>query len=88
MLNNIYEERQRQEDHYHLSLSIPRNEYISIYGEKVTQQDAQDVVEQYLIRKEDDGDPYNVNVFDYPEGNIVNIEVDLNYLGNEQKDYN
>lgn len=87
MLNSIYEERLRTDDGYHISLSIPRDEYIMVYGNGLKKENAEELVSKYLESKDDDGDPRNINVFDYPESNIVNIEADLNYIGNDHKNY-
>lgn len=85
MLNSIYEERQRQQNHYHVSLTINRGEYTSIYGNDFSVNNAQSIINQYLQYKGDDGDVMNVQLFDYPDSDIINIEADLNYLGNEYK---
>ncbi|TCT16842.1 hypothetical protein EDC18_101138 [Natranaerovirga pectinivora] len=87
MLNSIYEERQRQDDKYHISLSLSREEYSAIYGQDISKSKAQEIVEEYLQWKEDDGRPDNITIFDYPESDIINIELDLHYLGNDHTGY-
>jgi hypothetical protein len=87
MFNSIFEERQRQEDNYHISLTMPRDQYISIYGKDVNNRNAEDIVNQYLQYKEDDGRPEGVVIYDYPGTGIVNIEADLQYVGNDHTDY-
>jgi phosphomevalonate kinase len=87
MLNSIYEERLRLNDGYHISLTIPRDEYILVYGNVTKKSNAEELVNKYLESRDDDGDPDNINIYDYPDSNIINIEVDLNYIGNEHKSY-
>ncbi|MFW6015452.1 MAG: hypothetical protein ACOCRK_03380 [bacterium] len=88
MLNNIYEERQRKEDgSYHMSLSIPRDDYLVVYGSQINDSNANDIVTQYLQYKEDDGRANNVMIFDYTDSDIINIEADINYTGNDHTNY-
>lgn len=86
MYNSIYEQRKRMGNDYHISLTLPREAYRSLFGEANKEQ-AEVLVKEYLVYKEDDGRPKNVQVFDYPDSNLINIESDLSYLGNEHTDY-
>ncbi|PKM49379.1 MAG: hypothetical protein CVV02_16450 [Firmicutes bacterium HGW-Firmicutes-7] len=87
MINDIYEQRKRLEEGYHISLSIPKKEYTSIYGNEINEINAKDVVNNYLQHKDDDGEPHDIKIYDHSDGNLIEIEAILNYIGNDHKDY-
>ncbi|TCK97852.1 hypothetical protein EDC19_0254 [Natranaerovirga hydrolytica] len=87
MLNSIYEQRKRIEDKYYMSLTMPRSEYLLIYGDNINEKNASEIVGQYLDYKEDDGRANNIKIYDYKDSNIINIEADISYLGNDHTDY-
>ncbi len=87
MLNSIYEQRTRLDNYYHISLIIPREEYIIVYGDNINTKNALDIVKQYLQYKEDDGQPYDVKMYNHKISNMIEIEAKLNYIGNEHTDY-
>lgn len=87
MINSIYEQRKRLNDGYHISLSIPKNEYTSIYGNDINEKYAKDIVHNYLQHRDDDGDPEDIRIYDHSDSNLIEIEARLNYLGNDHKDY-
>ena len=87
MLNSIYELRTRLDEGYHISLSIPSEEYESVYGKTINENNAKEIIHNYLQRRDDDGDPYNVKIYNHDDSNLIEIEANLSYLGNEHKDY-
>lgn len=87
MINSIYEQRKRLKDGYHISLSIPKNEYMNIYGNEINDSVAQDIVHNYLQHRDDDGDPDDIKIYDHCDSNMIEIEARLNYLGNDHKEY-
>lgn len=87
MINSIYEQRKRLAEGYHISLSIPKNEYTTIYGSEINENCAQDIVHNYLQHRDDDGEPKDVRIYDHDDSNLIEIEAILSYLGNDHKDY-
>ncbi len=87
MLNSIYEERKRIKDGFHVSLLIPRNEYTLVYGETMSKENAGEIVEEYLQKRDDDGKPCNIELHDYKDSCMVEIELNLHYLSHEHTDY-
>jgi len=87
MINSIYEQRKRLNNGYHISLSIPKGEYTSIYGNDINEANAKDIVYNYLQHRDDDGEPEFIKIYDHNDSNLIEIEVKLNYLGNDHKDY-
>lgn len=87
MINDIYEERKRVDEGYNISLSIPKESYKSIYGDEINDQNAKDILENYLQHKDDDGDVHSVKIYDRDESDIIEIQASLQYLGNDHKDY-
>lgn len=87
MLNSIYEQRKRLKDGYHISLLIPRTDYVAIYGSTFDKQSATEIVNSYLQHKDDDGRPKVINVYNHNDSNMVEIEAILNYIENEHTDY-
>ncbi|PKM93704.1 MAG: hypothetical protein CVU84_14065 [Firmicutes bacterium HGW-Firmicutes-1] len=87
MINDIYEQRKRLEEGYHITLSIPKKEYVAIYGNEINAVNAQEVVHNYLQHKDDDGEPREIKIYDHNEGSLIEIEAILDYVGNEHKDY-
>lgn len=87
MLNSIFETRTRLKDGYHISLSLPRDEYQLIYGNHVNNAAAKDILNEYLEYRDDDGQPDYIQAYDHDISNIVEIEAHLNYEGNDHRDY-
>lgn len=87
MINDIYEQRKRTEEGFHITLSISKEAYTGIYGDKITNKIAEEIVNNYLQHKDDDGEPEKVKIYEHDEGNMIEIEAILNYRGNEHKDY-
>lgn len=87
MLNSIYEERTRLDNCYHISLTIPRDEYYTVYGDNVNEANANEIVHNYLQYRDDDGEAYDIKIYDHDISNIVEIEARLNYIGNNHTDY-
>lgn len=87
MLNSIYEERTRLNDGYHISLTIPKDEYVMIYGNNVSESNAQEILNNYMQHRDDDGEAYNIKIYDHDISNMIEIEANLNYIGNKHTKY-
>jgi hypothetical protein len=88
MLNSIYEQRTRLDKGYHISLTIPKEEYSNVYGDDINDTNANEIVHNYLQYRGDDGEAYDIKIYDHDISNIVEIEARLNYIGNKHTDYN
>jgi hypothetical protein len=87
MLNSIYETRTRLDEGYHISLTIPKDEYKIIYGNIFSEENATDIINNYLQHKDDDGEPHNIKIYNHESSNVIEIEAQLNYIGNRHTDY-
>ncbi|GMQ57167.1 hypothetical protein AN1V17_15620 [Vallitalea sediminicola] len=87
MLNSIYETRTRLDEGYHISLTIPKEEYTIIYGNDINEKNATDIVTEHLQHRDDDGEAHDIKIYDHEASNIIEIEAQLNYIGNEHTDY-
>lgn len=87
MINSIHEQRKRLENGFHITLSIPKNEYTEIYGNQVNENNAKEIVHNYMQYKDDDGDLKSLRIYDHDDSNLIEIEAILNYIGNAHKDY-
>ena len=56
MLDNIYERRTIRDGLYGLSLTIKQDQYFMVYDD-ISQENAEEVVDNYLINRQDDGRP-------------------------------
>ncbi|WP_304942946.1 hypothetical protein [Vallitalea guaymasensis] len=88
MLNSIYETRTRLDEGYHISLTIPKEEYTVIYGNDINEQHATEIINDYLQHRDDDGEAHDIKIYDHEVSNMIEIEAKLNYIGNEHTDYN
>lgn len=88
MLNSIYETRTRLDDGYHISLTIPKEEYTIIYGNDINEKNASDIVNDYLQHRDDDGQAHTIRIYDHDYSNMIEIEAQLNYIGNKHTEYN
>lgn len=83
MLSNIKERRVKLSDKYELYMEIPEKEYLLAYDNNINEENAQDVLVQYLNKYQDDGIAKNVRIKHDLSNHSVNIRADLIYEGNE-----
>lgn len=83
MFNESRESRIKKENGYHLTLQIPENEYFFVY-DSVSQQNATEIINHYLKIRQDDGQPRNIDIKHNKNAHVVNVEADLNYIGNDK----
>jgi len=70
---------------YRLSLEIPEKEFFLAYDD-VDEEAAHDIIKQYLVHREDDGRPSNIEIHYDHNSHIVNLTSSLHYLGNDHTD--
>ncbi|KNF09501.1 hypothetical protein CLPU_3c02810 [Gottschalkia purinilytica] len=88
MLNSIKETRIREDNGLHrITLEVPEKDFFEAYDE-VDEHSAYDLLKQYLLYREDDGRPKNVDINYNKNSHIVTITTELHYLGNDHTDYN
>ncbi|WP_105615553.1 hypothetical protein [Vallitalea okinawensis] len=87
MYNSVTEERFREEENYRIYLTVPRNEYASIYEGDINESNAYDFIKNYLNHISDDGRPIEVHVRDLKDSDLFQIEAELRYEGNGHTDY-
>ncbi|NLI61498.1 MAG: hypothetical protein GX375_08725 [Clostridiales bacterium] len=83
MLDNIYERRTIRDGLYGLSLTIKQDQYFMVYDD-ISQENAEEVVDNYLINRQDDGRPGDVKIEHDKNQGIVSIQANLHYTGNEK----
>ena len=83
MLDSILEHRVFRDGLYDVSLIINENDYIMVY-DNISNENAQEIIENYLIHRQDDGRPNNVKIKHNKNRHIVSIEARLHYTGNEE----
>ncbi|MDF2548126.1 hypothetical protein [Anaerosolibacter sp.] len=83
MLNSISERRVKLRDKYKLYIEVPDQEYLMIYDGDISENNARDVLSQYLSYHQDDARVDNVEVKHDRNNHSVNIQADLIYLGND-----
>lgn len=87
MLNSIYEQRKRLENGYHITLTIPKEDYVISYGHDYNEKNAVEIVNEYLISRQDDGRPHDIRIYDHDISNMIEIQAQLSYVGNEHTEY-
>jgi hypothetical protein len=83
MLNSISERRIKLNDKYKLYIEIPDKEFLLIYDDTVSVENAKDVLEQYLNYHQDDGRLKNIEIIHDKNNHSINIKADLIYEGND-----
>lgn len=83
MLNSIKETRTRDDNGiYELLLEVPEKDFFIAYDE-IDRDSAYDLLKQYLVYKQDDGRPEDIEINHNKETNIITIVTKLHYLGND-----
>lgn len=87
MYNSVIEERIRKNDHYTVRLTVPRNEYASVYDGDIHESNAYDFAKNYLYHIEDNGRLLEVHVKDHRDSHVFQIEAEVSYEGTDHADY-
>ncbi|OPJ57155.1 hypothetical protein [Alkalithermobacter paradoxus] len=88
MLNGIVEVREKRNDGlYNLTLEIPDKRYFEVY-EDVDEENALDIINKYLISRQDDARPKNTKVKYDKNSHLIRLTSELHYLENDHTDYN
>ena len=87
MINSIREVREREKNGlYHLKLEIPEKEFFLAYDDPDVEA-AHDIIKQYLVHRQDDARPENIDIQYNKNSHMININSELHYLGNDHTDY-
>ncbi len=86
MLDSILEQRVFRDGIYDISLIINENDYFMIY-DNISNENAQQIIENYLVHRQDDGRPNNIQIKHNKNRHIVSINARLHYTGNEGTAY-
>ena len=86
MLDSIFEQRTVKDGVYGLSLTIHENDYFMVYDD-VEQSHAQEIVDNYLVHRQDDGRPDDVQIKHNKNQHLVTIYANLHYTGNDKTTY-
>lgn len=82
MLNSIHESRLRDGNDFRVKMQIPEKEFFDVY-EGVSMEAAEEIIGNHLQYHGDDGMPENVRIKHNKNNHVVNIELDIKYLGND-----
>ncbi|MCT4565793.1 MAG: hypothetical protein N4A68_15965 [Maledivibacter sp.] len=83
MINSISERRVKLKDKYKLYLEVPEREYLVAYNDDISVENARDILTQFLKYHQDDGRIENTKIKHDKNNHSINIEADLNYIGND-----
>ncbi|HHW01516.1 MAG TPA: hypothetical protein GXX35_01640 [Thermoanaerobacterales bacterium] len=83
MLNSIRETRSVKGGLHSIILEIPEETYETFY-ENISEDNAMDILKQYLNYRQDDGVPQDVKIQHNRNAHTINIYANLHYLGNEK----
>ncbi|NLN42254.1 MAG: hypothetical protein GX160_09810 [Clostridiales bacterium] len=86
MLDNILDQRILRDGLYDITLTLHEDEYFAAY-DHISQENAKEIVKNYLVRRQDDGRPENIKIKHNKNQRIVTIEANLYYTGNEKTTY-
>lgn len=86
LLNSIAERRLRLDDGYKIFLDMAEEEFMMIYDDKITNENAKDVLNQFLLYHQDDGRAKNVEIIHDKVNNMIKIEANLSYDNNDHTD--
>lgn len=86
MINSILERRILKDGLYDMWLTINENDYFMVYDD-ISQANAQELVDTYLLSRQDDGRPGEVQIRHNKNQHIVSIYANLDYTGNEKTTY-
>lgn len=87
MLDRIRETRFRSKDDSYLSiLEISEEDFFDVY-DRTDVEVAREIVADYLLEREDDGRPNNIEIKHDKVNKIISIQYGLSYVGNDHTDY-
>ena len=87
MLNSIREIRVRNKKGlYNLTLEVPEKEFFLAYDD-ASNESAYDLIKQYLVYRQDDARPENIEIEYDRNKHIVSLSSELHYLENDHTDY-
>ncbi len=86
MLNSILERRIMKDGFYGIELTLHENEYFMVY-DNINQENAREIINNYLVRSQDDGRPEDVQIKHNKNQRLVTIQANLHYTGNDKTDY-
>lgn len=82
MLNSIVAGRERVEDGYNITLTLPEKEYFDIYDD-LDEEAAEDILRQYMLYHGDEGRYSDVKIECDKNIHIVNINAKISYSDND-----
>ncbi len=83
MLNSILEIRKWDDEQHRILLQIAEKDYFSVY-DSLNDSNAEEILENYLKYRADDGRPEEVKISHDKNKHIVEVDAVVNYLGNEK----
>ena len=83
MLNSIFETRSQKDGLYQINLKINEKDYFLVY-EDVTEENAKEILDSYLLYRQDDGRVSNIQIKHNKNEHLIIITADLHYIGNEK----
>jgi hypothetical protein len=85
MLSSIRERRIQRDGLYEVTLQVPEQEYFNVY-DTISIEAAHEILGNYLNYHQDDGRPEVVDIKHNKNGHVVDIKVNMHYLGNDHTD--
>ena len=86
MLNSIVERRTVNDGLYSIVLEISADEYNNVY-DQYDDEIASEILNHYLIYRDDDGRPSDIKIQHKGNSDIVRIFANLHYMGNDHTTY-
>ncbi len=87
IIDKIREKKIRNKDDSYISvLEISDKDFFELY-DSIDTEIAEEIVADYLIEREDDGRPDNIEVKYDKANNVVTIRYNLHYVGNDHTHY-
>lgn len=87
MYNSVSETRYREKDGYTVFITVPRNEFATIYDGQVNEASALDFTRNYLEFIGDDARTVDIKVNESNDSSLITIEAELSYINNGHTDY-
>ncbi|HZJ56877.1 MAG TPA: hypothetical protein VFD89_01385 [Clostridia bacterium] len=86
MLDSILEHRVLRDGLYDISLIMNENDYFMVY-DNISNENATEIMDNYLVRRQDDGRPDGVQIKHNKNRHIVSINASLHYTENDKTTY-
>lgn len=81
MRNSIVEQRIMKDGLYQISLTLNEKDYFTVY-EDISENHAKEIMDNYLVYRQDDGQPDDIKIKHNKNQRMVTIHADLHYTGN------